>query len=611
MAKTVTFAPQQPDTMFHQNNDDERLLGEHQQQQRRHRPNSDPVVLLAVLELDLEESLSNSSTTLAGTESSNQQQTTFSTKLRIRASELQRNDESPNSSHYASSSSDDSSHPSVDDNESSSGSLQHRNNEKVACSVQTLQTKIRQHLTASPHIDNNNNDDYQVRTAIFDPVVREHVPLDSFAATDDIVERFGTRLRIRLTEQPRQQAGTSEPQQPLLAIQGRYFAFDGTLPIVKRRTRIPAPSETETKEQAREEMVTLTFAETPNQPNAGTGFNVWDGALLLAHYLQMEQSVSLLENKRFLELGAGCGVAGLTAAVAGARHVTLTDLPEVLPLLESNVQRNLKVLQETTATVSCQACDWFQPLPRELKQQQPFDVILVADCVWTQDLVAPLLTILKQLTEDPAASDSDNNGDEALDFFAADTHEETAALLQNCNKVDRSLQFMDLTTASTPQDNNVASPVSSWADIYRRQQQRLQRDNRLWSSKEVGDEASCGSLREHETAPMLPALPLIMCQQGRDVVSSEPCTGVSPLSDVAADLNPALRATFSGSTLKDEGTATNGKEGPQVLISYQRRGKATHEAFCQGLHELFSHVEVLEPLGLDKPDVFYLLSCHR
>jgi len=632
MAKMVTFAPQHHPThhcVLH-NNDDAHLGDE--QQRRSRQPNSDPVVLLAVLELDLlEESLFSSSSSFASTAgeaSSNlqPQQTTFLTKLRIRASELQQEGaESPNSSHYASSSSDDSSYyrNEHDDINSISSILHFTSNNKITCSVQTLQTKIQQHLAASPHSSNDNNN-YHLETAIFDPVVREHVPLDSFAAADDIVERFGTRLRIRLTEQrqPRQHASSSS----LLAIQGRYFAFDGTLSVVQRRRNGSGHQE---PQQATEETVTLTFAETPNQPNAGTGFNVWDGALLLAHYLQLQESMAMLENRRVLELGAGCGVAGLTAAACGARHVTLTDLPDVLPLLESNVQRNQAALrlQEATTTVSCQACDWFQPLPREL-QHHSFDVILVADCVWTQDLVAPLLAVLKQLTEEPTISGRNKNNknddidtstisedDEAVDYFAVDTHEDTAALLNTSNNLERSLEHMDLTTASPRDDDDDddddnhtdTSPVNSLADIYNQQQQRLLRNSRLWSSKELGDEASCGSLQEHETVIFpLPAPPL-MCRQRRDER-----TFVPRVSDFAADLSTALRARTADRTSKDEKATTSKKKGPQVLISYQRRGKATHEAFRQGLHELFSHVEVLEPAGLNKPNnVFYLLSCHR
>ena len=41
-----------------------------------------------------------------------------------------------------------------------------------------------------------------------------------------------------------------------------------------------------------------------------------------------------------LELGSGCGVAGLVAVAMGAAHVSLTDLPAVLPVLARNAQRS-------------------------------------------------------------------------------------------------------------------------------------------------------------------------------------------------------------------------------------------------------------------------------
>ena len=53
-----------------------------------------------------------------------------------------------------------------------------------------------------------------------------------------------------------------------------------------------------------------------------------------------------MRGQRVLELGSGIGIAGLSAALAGAAHVTLTDVaedarwPGLSTRLQANLQRN-------------------------------------------------------------------------------------------------------------------------------------------------------------------------------------------------------------------------------------------------------------------------------
>jgi hypothetical protein len=50
-----------------------------------------------------------------------------------------------------------------------------------------------------------------------------------------------------------------------------------------------------------------------------------------------------------------------------------------------------------------------------------------------------------------------------------------------------------------------------------------------------------------------------------------------------------------------------------VIISYQRRGKSTHEEFWAGIHSLFRHVQEIDvsSIGLEASEVLFLLECRR
>ena len=124
----------------------------------------------------------------------------------------------------------------------------------------------------------------------------------------------------------------------------------------------------------------------------------------------LAQIILQVKSKRILELGSGCGLVGIAAGICGAKEVILTDLAHALPLISENIDRH-RVQLDTAGCeqMTCTPCDWFRPLPEELLRFQP-QVLLVADCIWMQDLVAPLLATIQQLIEvaaPPAADDDD------------------------------------------------------------------------------------------------------------------------------------------------------------------------------------------------------------
>eukprot|EP01051_Picozoa_sp_SAG22_P000249 SAG22_NODE_5_length_41775_cov_111.520971_12_plen_387_part_00 len=84
---------------------------------------------------------------------------------------------------------------------------------------------------------------------------------------------------------------------------------------------------------------------------SGIGGNMlWGGARLLTAHLMGRPDIraAIAGGAAVVEVGGGLGLVGMAAAKLGARSVTITDLPEVLPLLRHNIAANFPAV---TATV--------------------------------------------------------------------------------------------------------------------------------------------------------------------------------------------------------------------------------------------------------------------
>jgi hypothetical protein len=267
------------------------------------------------------------------------------------------------------------------------------------CTVRDLRTCLRSSLvtratTSSDDIptvrvdEADNRNDIDIR--VYDATRNEHVLLQPESdENSNLLSRFGSRIRVRLLQHDMKSSFSSsnfkQDQPALLAITGRYYPFQGGVTVAGRQ---------------------IFIQETPNIPDAGTGVTAWDGCLLLARYLEV--CSSNVRGCRVLELGAGCGVVGITATALGAQSVLMTDLPYVLPLLQSNINRNRDLItadsNDNEISMQCCECDWFlQPLNSRVMDFSP-NVILVADCVWVHELVVPLLTTLHSLVTSSTSS---------------------------------------------------------------------------------------------------------------------------------------------------------------------------------------------------------------
>ena len=131
---------------------------------------------------------------------------------------------------------------------------------------------------------------------------------------------------------------------------------------------------------------------------------VWESAFCLAQLLQRDGG-KRVRGKRVVELGAGAGLLGMSAAKLGAENVLLTDHPSAMPLLRRNVARNFPENPDDTddtdtARVSCLPLDWLDAnhlsavlgtAKEEGSKVRRFDVALAADVVFAKHLVSPML----------------------------------------------------------------------------------------------------------------------------------------------------------------------------------------------------------------------------
>lgn len=101
---------------------------------------------------------------------------------------------------------------------------------------------------------------------------------------------------------------------------------------------------------------------------------------------------------RVLELGAGTGMVGIASAFLGA-HVTITDLPHVLPNLIFNATANEEPLRATGlgGCVCVKALRWGEEKDVQDVGHHNFDLVLASDVVYHENLFGPLLLTLKWL----------------------------------------------------------------------------------------------------------------------------------------------------------------------------------------------------------------------
>ncbi|KAJ8069952.1 hypothetical protein OCU04_000358 [Sclerotinia nivalis] len=144
--------------------------------------------------------------------------------------------------------------------------------------------------------------------------------------------------------------------------------------------------------------------------------HIWDAGLVLSSYLSslrnsskpvgslptLENFLSTQQDINILELGAGCGIVGITLAKLFSdkiNKILLTDLPEASEILEKNISI-MASKPDTSRCCSCshQVLDWSTPLPEDVRGER-WELVAVADCTYNPDVVPDLVQTLTKLRD--------------------------------------------------------------------------------------------------------------------------------------------------------------------------------------------------------------------
>ncbi|KAK8113818.1 uncharacterized protein PG998_001691 [Apiospora kogelbergensis] len=101
---------------------------------------------------------------------------------------------------------------------------------------------------------------------------------------------------------------------------------------------------------------------------------------------------------KILELGAGTGLTGLSAACIWGSRALLTDLPTIVPGLQANIDANTSLFQDQGAGAGCGTLDWNAPsdlfiydsasaseVKVAITDDNKFPLVMAADTMYTED----------------------------------------------------------------------------------------------------------------------------------------------------------------------------------------------------------------------------------
>jgi len=100
--------------------------------------------------------------------------------------------------------------------------------------------------------------------------------------------------------------------------------------------------------------------------------------------------------QRVLELGAGTGLVGIAAACLWKMEVLLTDLSEIIPNLEQNLDRNRHLIERNGGRAGARALDWADTRDMPKRDDDKFLAVLAADPIYSSEHPRLLVAALRR-----------------------------------------------------------------------------------------------------------------------------------------------------------------------------------------------------------------------
>lgn len=143
--------------------------------------------------------------------------------------------------------------------------------------------------------------------------------------------------------------------------------------------------------------------------NALVGGLVCPGAIRLGYFVTSDKfEKDAFEKKCVLEVGAGCGLVGISTALMGAQTV-ISDLPEVVEHLSDNIEANHPVLGDKKENVTAFPVTWGEEEDVKQLMVHPLvsssltggvEYVFAGDCFYIHPYIEPLFKTLEMIATD-------------------------------------------------------------------------------------------------------------------------------------------------------------------------------------------------------------------